>query len=766
MYRHIAQLSLVAVVAVAALRGCDCSDTPLNPLEPWSCEAMEGRPGPGDIPCPDGQAFDKGVCAATRCDARGEPRIRQCCPGEICLGDGSCDVPISRLTLCENDAECAEGMRCMLRPLVYDPADCRNAASESSCNALNDPALECSWTGARCLPRAKTCGFEPVNSAGFCDNGGRVFNRRCIDGPQPPCAGGCALGSVCNIDTGRCEEPPVLANADHGCDQECGVAEILVYSDPDTMLWSQCCEVSCHCETVPPLQPGNWGRFSDVVVGPDALWVSGYDGTYGDLVLGAHGRLSGQLAELDYVDGVPSGGIVVADPAGPRGGQVEPGPNVGTYTAVALDGDLPRIAYYDLEAGNLKYASWSPGTREWVVGLVDDGRDIAGADAGDVGRYTSLVIDPDGIAHVTYYAHRVVAGGEWVTGPMYARALGADPLVYDDWEHLAIETVRSCAGACDASELCVLEGDTPTCAAGRDDCAGACACDQACADIAGTAACRRRLPLRLTEPCDGACPTGSTCVAGVPSGTVCLQTADDCPSPCGDDEVCVNDGTDDVCRRATPYSTIAGLPEGVGLFTSMALHDAKPTVVYYDRLLRQLRGAVADFDYDAPTLGSFTSGPVPVGCDLGSDNGHSASLAVAPDGDLLGVAYQGDGGDTLWLYTGVDLTGGTTERVDDGLRTGRADLVGASSSLAFGASADDPLIAYADQTENDLVLAYKSSGAWQRSPRLTDGAYGSFARIAVEGRTAWLTTYLRARDDRDRDISRLVVTIVDLDALP
>src|SRR2546428_10084358 len=101
------------------------------------------------------------------------------------------------------------------------------------------------------------------------------------------------------------------------------------------MIFDRCCAVTCECKTIPPLEPGRWGRFSDLVLGSGALYVSAYDGTYGDLVMGIHGRLSGQLQTLDYIDGVPVGDPIVADPSGPRGGMAGPGPDVGKYTSIA-----------------------------------------------------------------------------------------------------------------------------------------------------------------------------------------------------------------------------------------------------------------------------------------------------------------------------------------------------------------------------------------------------------------------------------------------
>ncbi len=724
--------TLLALAAAGLSRGCDCSDDPFSPLKPWSCEEEGRRPGPDDQACGNARRFLKGECQPLRCDAGEQPP--GCCPGMICTQGGECLVPPSRLTLCENDFACDEGQLCLSRPLIN--------------------------------PNAKTCGFPPLGPGGACPEGSRPFNGRCVGGTTPPCGGDCPPQTVCNIDTNRCEDPPSLPATDHGCRSECGEAQLLVYADPDLMLWDQCCEIGCACATLPPLLPGRWGRYSDLVASDEGLYVSAYDGTYGDLVMGLHGSPDAPLLRLDYVDGLPSGGTVVADPAGPRGGRDGPGPDVGTYTAIALQDGEPRIVYYDRDGANLKYAAYDSLHQSWVVGLIDDGRDVTGLDTGDVGRFTSLVIDDAGIAHVTYYAHRVLRDGALVTGPMYARATGPAPLLYEDWERLPIETVSSCNGLCAPGQLCALVADAPTCVAPRDDCAAACACDEACVEVGAAPVCRRQLPIALVEPCDGSCPTDFACVADPASGTICLPLRSGACSSCDADELCVDDGAGNaVCRTETPYSSITGLPDGVGLFTSVAIFDGRIVVVYYDRLLRQLRGARANFGL-SESLADFTAGPLPVGCGPGADTGQWASLAVSPEGDTLGVAYQADGGESLWYYSGTDLSGGTTEPVDDGLRPVRLDLVGAGADLAFDTNRDQPLIAYADQTTNDLLLARRTSGTWQTHLLLTDGAHGSFASVALSGRTAWVSAYQRLRDQRDRDQSRLVIVVVDLDALP
>lgn len=720
---------LPALLSAVLVRGCSCDDG-LGQVEhrDWVCSDEGRRPELEDGPCVDGERFVKGICDVARCDA--STLASNCCPGMYCTGGGECVVPPSRITTCTQDSACSSvpGQRCLARPNV----------SASS-----------------------TCGFLPVDANGSCPTGLQGFNQRCI--VNAPCDGACAAGQVCNIDTHKCETAPSLAGNDHGCDQVCGASKILVYSDPDNMLFDQCCEVRCECATLPPLLPGNWGRYSDIALRDGALLVSAYDGGYGDLVVAELDLQTGTNAGFDYVDGLPEeGGAVVADPSGPRGGIAEPGPDVGPYTSMVASAGPVYIAYYDVDARALKLAirdgdTWSTSTIDRDGDALDDNND-----SGDVGAYAALLIDGEGVLHVAYYGHRVMANGTLVTTPMYARAKSSQPQGTGDWERVQVEPIASCNGTCGSDEQCVVQSSQLTCLPldTNSSCAD-CTCEEACVLVDGTPACRPARPNRLDEPCGGLCDAGEACVAAAAGSTECRTESTACGT-CGDAEVCVADDNDSgVCTESTPYSIVDGLPEGSGLFTSLVIHKNRPTLVFYDRLRRHLRGATANFTIDGSVTAGFAA--FAVVCD-GNDTGQHATLVVAPN-DTLALAYQGDGGETLRYYTGADLKTGTSTELDNGVRDNRVDFVGADARIAFDTSGK-AYVVYADQSQNELLLTYYAPTGWKRTTLLSEGAYGSFARIVVSGTKAYVTTYRREQDSTGRDISSLVMTTVNLATLP
>ena len=141
------------------------------------------------------------------------------------------------------------------------------------------------------------------------------------------------------------------------------------------------------CGCIPDIAPGDVGRFSSMtVIGSDA-YVSAYNNTYGDLMIG-HITPPGVVSGWDFVDGVPDEAPDVAN-SHMRGGISDKGDDVGRYTSIATSSTSePIIAYYDLTHGALKFASF--GAIRWHTHTVDVGVGAPAAGGDDVGRWTSM----------------------------------------------------------------------------------------------------------------------------------------------------------------------------------------------------------------------------------------------------------------------------------------------------------------------------------------------------------------------------------------
>lgn len=196
-----------------------------------------------------------------------------------------------------------------------------------------------------------------------------------------------------------------------------------------------CIDHMCLCSDDIPA--GRIGPYSKVAVAPDGtVWVSAYAQSYGDLVVAqaAGGRIPTEAWE--WVDGVPSGPVVVPG-SKIRGGISDNGPDVGMYTSLAITADgTPIVAYFDRDTASLKVAARWGGT--WTSAAVDVGTGPMGAI--HAGMYTSLSIRGDnGHAGVAYLAHVTDGAGEHAE-VRYAEAKTTQPMGPADWDHYVVDT--------------------------------------------------------------------------------------------------------------------------------------------------------------------------------------------------------------------------------------------------------------------------------------------------------------------------------------
>ncbi len=405
----------------------------------------------------------------------------------------------------------------------------------------------------------------------------------------------------------------------------------------------QCIDNTCLCSD--DIVPGRIGPYSHVATGADgSIWVSAYAQTYGDLVVAKveQGRVPDTAWE--WVDGVPLDAPVVAPGSAYRGGIMESGPDVGMYTSIAVNTDgVPMVTYFDRDNASLKFAAKVNGA--WQIHVIDAGTGMLSATSGAlVGMYSSITLrTDDGRPGVAYLAHVADAMGEHAE-VRYAAAQVKVPAAATDWQFWTVDT------------------------------------------------------------------------APVPTGT----------------------------------TNIYPLPEGLGLFIDSArLPNQAPVVAYYDRTSGELK--MSKFD---PSVGQFAT-PVVLEGGSGNDAGWSPTVAVSADG-TVNVAYVNAEHDDLKFIT--DKPGAVAQIIDDGYRiVGESvdglpkptyDFVGDDASLVFPGGGSGPMVAYQDSTTQELLLATQAAdGSWSHvsvagATMPWPGAYGFFASDAVSGTNVMISTWV------------------------
>ncbi len=642
------------IVGVLHAEGCDCGDI-LNPIP-------DGGPAPvacaleDDERCEGNQVLKQGQCSPSGCEADTD-----CCPGTRCRLDLNTCWPylLDGEYACEDDADCDDpGQRC--REVAVGP---------------RDP-----------LP---ICVYDRCTGDSDCGEGRTCFHTVCV--AQTPCAGGCEDGEVCDVITGQCAAVPAGAI---GCDAACDGIRVL--GDPDIMAGEICCPTVCQCKQLPPIVPRRFGHYSRVALSGSEVVVSAYDAEYGDLVL-VHYKDDGSYSRIEYLDGVPAGGEVLADPNGPRRGVREPGPNVGTHTSIAADstGRL-RIAYHDRDNKALRVAIQIPG--DWTTYTLD----APSGEDGRVGTFTDVAVDPDGIIWVSYLVDNVT-GTPGFAGPAnglkVAKSLTNDPRSAADWQFFFVDTrapFDACGGACAASEACTLDG-----------------CQTTATD------------------CPGTCNGGEACVAL------------DAPDPDGNTSAC-----------APPPLPVApeGKPRARGLHTAIVAQTGGALVAYYDSIDGDVRlarlsptGTAELFVVDGDGQDGRLTGDV----------GRFPSLAVV--GDEVQLAYTDFSRHQLRLWRGTPGTAGTRDLLDTGLSTDGPGLrfVGAGGRLV--STPGGPLVVYQDASTLDLKLAEQGQSGFVTQVLLQEGAHGFYSDVVVNDTTAFIVSVQARVDARGQEASRLSV---------
>jgi hypothetical protein len=649
------RLPLWVALLAGAFGGCGdgCCTDPVNSI------ATEPKCVPQAEECEGNEAFRFGACQASGCSSDAD-----CCPGSRCRSDINACFPL----LLDAQYECTTSTDCP------------------------DPAQRCVETTIGARSPIPTCVFELCAGEGDCGFGRTCFEGRCIE--KVPCGGSCPDGTACDVISGQCTSVPDVPTCAKGCEG------LRVLKDPDTMSGEVCCEIACECKDKPPLVPVRWGKYSRVAVTLDEVLVSNYDSEYGDLVVARY-KSDGSFVKLDYVDGVPAGGVVIANPDGPRGGTEELGPNVGTHTSIATDttGNA-RVAYHDVENGALKVAIETDGG--WATHTVDAGQNNA-----VVGMFTDVVVAANGTIWVSYLAHGIT-NAPGINGAAsalkVAKSRAPNPATSADWDLFVVDAraiVDSCNNSCGANQACVLQGG-----------AGA-----------------------------------------------CLPTSDQCAENCSSTRTCVMSGAGAECLAAPLPPESPEVPRARGLYSSIALDGSDPVVAYYDLVDGDVRAARVSQTGTATVFvvdgdGATVNGTAHKTGDVGR------FPSVAKVGADLFIAYEDASRHELRVWQGTTPGGnGSYTTIDTGAQPGRSGklFVGASTRLAKNTTT--PVVVYQDASMNDLKLATPAGSIWAATPLSTDGAHGYYADVAVENGNAYIVSLLAELDGRGIERSRLGLTI-------
>jgi hypothetical protein len=236
------------------------------------------------------------------------------------------------------------------------------------------------------------------------------------------------------------------------------------------------------------LKEGLIGEYTSAAVSGKDIWVSGYaegnwidgDFTYGDLVVG---KWDGKKVAWEAIDGVPSKPPVDPlqfDIKGFRGGQSEPGDDVGLWTSMAIGGDgHPAIAYYDRTHKALKFAQFDG--KKWSAQTVET------KPGADIGRYAKMVALGGGFTIAYQTIEPGGMGGALISKVRVATSAGKTPAAgtwtFDD--AVVSDTTPCRASFCAATEACVAS--TKQCkAVDAAGCMPSCASTEAC--VAGKCA--------------------------------------------------------------------------------------------------------------------------------------------------------------------------------------------------------------------------------------------------------------------------------------
>ncbi|MDC0681840.1 hypothetical protein [Sorangium atrum] len=445
-------------------------------------------------------------------------------------------------------------------------------------------------------------------------------------------------------------------------------------------------EQGCVAPDCTTLEHGLIGAYTSVAVAADkrTVWVAGYAEAdwrnafaWGDLVVGTW---DGEAVAWEAIDGVPAEPPV--DPArfdvsGFRGGQTEPGDDVGLWTSIAVAPDgKPAVAYYDRTNRALKFAQRQGDT--WAVSFVQQ------APSSDIGRYAKLLFVKE-LPVIAYLAIEPGEGGS------------------------VTSSVRIATG----------ESATPGEGAWRFE------------DVAKDEA----------TPCRAfLCGAGAKCIRSTGRCATPLA-AGDCEPGCASGQACIDDGGSPACAAISDGNRLETYPEAIGDYIAMAPDDAGGFgLAFYDRIhgdvviASKSMGAWETRIVDGAAPDGTDTGDVGMGTSLFIDRAGDWHLAYA-DGRSEGLRYARVKGGTEVEPSEVadDGLGIEGAPFEDGQH-----LIGDDANV-FVTAAGEVRISYQDATSGALRLAIGTKSgdghSWLIRAIEQEGFAGAFSRIVeVDGR--------------------------------
>ncbi|APR77125.1 Hypothetical protein A7982_02472 [Minicystis rosea] len=347
-------------------------------------------------------------------------------------------------------------------------------------DAATGAGCGCVVAGDQSAPSGNALWMLGITIAGL---GARLFSRRATSEKKKAVAPVSKKSAVVTAGRRTLGGFAALAIASSYAGCHCGTVETVATTGGNTTSSSSGTGGYTCVDPCFSLQPGLIGAYTSVAVSGKDIWVAGYSEAdwengfqYGDLVVG---KWDGTKVAWSQVDGVPDMPPVDGtqyDINGFRGGQTDPGDDVGLWPSIALGSDgNPAVAYYDRTHKALKFAQFDG--KAWKAHTVQTKAN------GEYGRYAKLLF-LNGAFVIAYQA--IEPGGDNGALISAVRIATSKAPAEGAWtiEDAASSKTTPCRAAfCASGTACIAS--SKTCQPTATGCDPACSSGTACIDNGG-----------------------------------------------------------------------------------------------------------------------------------------------------------------------------------------------------------------------------------------------------------------------------------------